>query len=78
MSILPEYIDGLPNICGSEPAVEEAIRRTTGQSVFLDQSRIDFTRIRAAATIALHMHQTLIPAGGADLRTAPSSATLNT
>ncbi|MGO9057744.1 MAG: glycosyl hydrolase family 57 [Candidatus Binataceae bacterium] len=70
MSIVPEYVDGLPNICGSEPIVEEAIRRTEGQSVFLTDSRIDFSRIRSAAAIALHMHQPLIPAGGVDLPTA--------
>jgi hypothetical protein len=26
MSQLPEYVDGLPNICGSEPLVEETLR----------------------------------------------------
>ncbi len=70
MSQLPEYVDGLPNICGSEPLVEETLRASRGQPVFLPESRIDFGRIRAACAIALHMHQPLIPAGGGDLSTA--------
>jgi Glycosyl hydrolase family 57 len=70
MEVLPEYIDGLPNICGSEPTIENAIREGRKRSVFPGDSRIDFGRIRAAAAVALHMHQPLIPAGGDDLRTA--------
>ncbi len=70
MSELPEYIDGLPNICGAEPIVEEALRRQREQSVFLPDSGIDFGRIHSAFAIALHMHQPLIPAGGGELRTA--------
>mgnify|MGYP000964848003 FL=1 len=70
MSPLPEYLDGLPNICGSEPLMEETLRAARNQPVFLPESRIDFGRIRAACAIALHMHQPLIPAGGGDLQTA--------
>ncbi len=70
MSQLPEYVDGLPNICGSEPLVEETLCAARNQPVFLPESRIDFGRIRAACSIALHMHQPLIPAGGGDLTTA--------
>ncbi len=70
MSYLPEYIDGLPNICGSEPIVEQAVQRDRSKKVFSGEGRVDFDRIRSAAAIALHMHQPLIPAGGADLRTA--------
>jgi Glycosyl hydrolase family 57 len=66
----PEYVDGLPNICGAELAVEEAVRRGQGRKVFLGDSRIDFGRIKSAAAVALHMHQPLIPAGGGDLLTA--------
>lgn len=69
MSNLPEYVDGLPNICGSEAAIEAAIaNRPT--CVYKPQSRIAFDRIRSACAIALHMHQPLIPAGGGDLGTA--------
>jgi hypothetical protein len=70
MSVLPEAIDGLPNLCGSESTVDQAVRQTRERSVFLPESRINFARIRSAAAIALHMHQPLIPAGGPDLRTA--------
>ena len=70
MSSLPEYVDGLPNVCGSEHLVEETLRASRAQPVFLPESRIDFGRIRAASAIALHMHQPLIPAGGGDLATA--------
>ena len=43
--------------------------------VFLPDSDIDFSRVRSAFAVALHMHQPLIPAGGgseggADIRTA--------
>lgn len=67
---MAEYVDGLPDICGSEAAVEEALRLSAGRQVFVRESPIDFARIRGAAAIALHMHQPLIPAGGDELRTA--------
>ena len=70
MNDLPEYIDRLPNICGSERQLETAIQSHRGKPVYLPESRIDFGRIRSAFAIALHMHQPLIPAGGDDLRTA--------
>ena len=70
MRVLPEYADGLPNICGSERLVQQAIQQNQSQNLFLAESRADFSRIKSAAGIALHMHQPLIPAGGADLRTA--------
>src|SRR5688572_14972089 len=65
---LPEYIDGLPNICGSEEIISETMTRSATRS--LRQSGIDSARIHSAFAIALHMHQPLIPAGGSDLRTA--------
>jgi hypothetical protein len=70
MPSLPEYIDDLPNISGAEDQLETVIENSKSQSVFLPHSRIDFTQIRSAFSIALHMHQPLIPAGGDDLRTA--------
>jgi hypothetical protein len=70
MTGVAEYVEGLPNISGSEAAIEEEVRRSAGQVVFAREDRIDFSRIRSAAAIALHMHQPLIPAGGSDLRTA--------
>jgi len=65
---LPEYVDGLPNICGSEDLIRHAMTRSG--PFYLPESGIDFGRIRSAFSIALHMHQPLIPAGGGELRTA--------
>jgi hypothetical protein len=70
MKTLPESIDGLPNICGSEHLIEGAIQKRREQRVFPIENGVDFSQIQSAAAIALHMHQPLIPAGGADLRTA--------
>ena len=67
---LPEYVDGLPNLSGSEDLVERAIAEAADSPVFLDDSRIRFDRIRSACAIALHMHQPLTPTGGDDLHTA--------
>ncbi|HEY3837820.1 MAG TPA: hypothetical protein VGL72_14665 [Bryobacteraceae bacterium] len=63
-----DYTATQPNICGSE----ELISRTMSQPgpYYLNESGIDFGRLRSACAIALHMHQPLIPAGGSDLRTA--------
>ena len=41
-----------------------------GKVIYLHESGIDFGRIRSASAIALHMHQPLIPAGGANLSNA--------
>ena len=65
---LPEYVDGLPNICGSETSVADAMARPGPYR--LRDSKVDFGRIRSAFAVALHMHQPLIPAGGSDLKTA--------
>ncbi len=67
MSQLPEIIDQRPNFCGSEPAIDAAVRATAGQPVFRSESGIDFGRTKSAFACALHMHQPLIPAGGDDL-----------
>ncbi|MCW5699438.1 MAG: hypothetical protein KIT00_06320 [Rhodospirillales bacterium] len=67
---LPEYIDGIPNIAGSEKLIEQTMKAAAKQPAFKPASTIDFGGIKAAFTIALHMHQPLIPAGGGDLRTA--------
>ncbi len=68
LQTLPETIDGLPNICGSEDLVAEAMARSG--PFYLPASGVDFGKIRGAFAIALHMHQPLIPAGGGDLHTA--------
>jgi hypothetical protein len=70
MNELPEYVDGLPNLCGSEPLLEAAIRAGRDQPVFVGQTEVDIAGIDSAFAVALHMHQPLIPAGGPNLRTA--------
>lgn len=70
MAELAEYVDGLPNICGWEPSIDNAMLEFGQKPRFLAESRIDFGRLRSASAAALHMHQPLIPAGGSDLRTA--------
>ena len=67
-ALTPEYIDGLPNLCGSEDRIAETMGRSG--PFYLSESGIDFDRIQSAFAIALHMHQPLIPAGSDDLRTA--------
>lgn len=58
----------LPMISGQE---QEAIRRTGRiADAYRTAGGIDFSRMKSAAAIALHMQQPLIPAGGPDLRTA--------
>jgi len=70
MTTLPEYIEGVPNISGAEKEIEKLVARNRDKVIYMPQSRIDFKRMRSACSIALHMHQPLIPAGGNDLSTA--------
>ena len=70
MSALPEYVDGLPNISGSEALIESTMKAAADKTLYLDRTNIDFDRIKSTCAIALHMHQPLIPAGGGDLHTA--------
>jgi hypothetical protein len=65
---LPETVDGVPNISGSEEAIRSITRWPRAPLKVGDG--IDFGRVRAGFACALHMHQPLIPAGGAELRTA--------
>ncbi len=71
MDRLPEIVDGLPNICGAEQLVDDTMQRAIDHPPALAGGSIDFSRVRSAFAIALHMHQPLIPAGGADIHTAP-------
>ena len=70
MSSLPEYVDGLPNLCGAEGQIQSSLKAKAGKPAYLPESGIDFNRARSAFGVALHMHQPLIPAGGNDLSTA--------
>ncbi len=65
---LPAYIDGLPNLCGSEELIAETVRNR--EPVSPPGSGIDWGRVKSAYTIALHMHQPLIPNPDEDLRQA--------
>ncbi len=67
---LPAIIDGLPNICGAESVIAAAIRSATDPRVASGEGTVDLSRLRSAFAIALHMHQPLIPVGGADPRSA--------
>jgi len=49
MSDLPECINGLPNICGSEQTVADAVRVGLDQPVQSSGSPIDFNRIKVPA-----------------------------
>nr|VFK36560.1 MAG: hypothetical protein BECKSD772F_GA0070984_10036 [Candidatus Kentron sp. SD]VFK39641.1 MAG: hypothetical protein BECKSD772E_GA0070983_100366 [Candidatus Kentron sp. SD]VFK78051.1 MAG: hypothetical protein BECKSD772D_GA0070982_10066 [Candidatus Kentron sp. SD] len=68
MNELPEYIDGMPNISGSEEMVSTAARRRDSKDLRGKDPR--FGEIKSAFAIALHMQQPLIPAGGGDLQSA--------
>lgn len=61
LPVLPEIIDGLPNISGWEAQVSEVVQRN--QPVFLPQTNIRLSEVTGAFAIALHMHQPTIPAG---------------
>jgi hypothetical protein len=70
MPLLPEQVDGLPNLSGDEELVARTIAAASERAVFLPESRVPFDRIRSACAVALHMHQPLVPAGGDELATA--------
>jgi hypothetical protein len=70
MGELLEYVDGLPNLCGSERLIEAAIAAGRDRPVFLNATSVDIAGIDSAFAVALHMHQPLIPAGEPDLPTA--------
>ena len=61
LATLPEIIDGLPNICGSESLVDAVVKND--RPVFLPTSNINIQDVKATFAIALHMQQPIIPAG---------------
>ena len=68
---IAEYVDGLPNLSGDEALIAATIADAAVRPVFaLPGSGDPFVGIQSVFSIALHMHQPLIPAGGDDLRTA--------
>ncbi|MEL6463257.1 MAG: glycosyl hydrolase family 57, partial [Cyanobacteria bacterium J06621_15] len=58
---LPETINGLPNISGSEKQVLEIVNHNS--PVFLPNTNLKLEDITATFAVALHMHQPTIPAG---------------
>src|SRR6516225_3919636 len=67
MPSLAEMVNGLPNLCGHEAAVEETTR--PGGPIYLPETNLRLDRLRATFAIGLHMEQPLIPVG-ADIRHA--------
>jgi hypothetical protein len=65
---IPEIVNGLPNICGHESQVEAITSRR--DPVYLNETNLRVDRLQAVCSIALHMQQPLIPAGGDDLQSA--------
>ncbi len=61
LPVLPEIIDGLPNISGWEKEVNSVVTRN--EPVFLPTTNLRLEDISAGFAIALHMHQPTIPAG---------------
>jgi Glycosyl hydrolase family 57 len=70
MHELAGYVDGLPNLSGSEALIEAAVAAGRERPVFLGETPARPAAVDSAFAVALHMHQPLIPAGGADLHTA--------
>ncbi|MBD1861697.1 MULTISPECIES: glycosyl hydrolase family 57 [Trichocoleus] len=61
LPLLPELIDGLPNISGWEAEVRSVVQHD--RPIFLPTTNIHLQDVSAAFAIALHMHQPMIPAG---------------
>ena len=68
MGHLAEYVAGLPNLCGQEPLISEAIAAGRQRPVY--SNRMNIGHAASTFAVALHMHQPLIPADGGDLRSA--------
>ncbi len=58
MTEIPAYVDGVPNLSGSEALINSAMN---SNQVFLPNSGIDWDNLKSAYAIALHMHQPIIP-----------------
>ena len=58
MKPLAEYVDGLPNICGQEPLISEAI--TMGRKYPVFSHHRDIEGAASTFAVALHMRQPLI------------------
>lgn len=71
MQEFSEYIENIPDLCGHEREIDDAIRISKAAGpLYPKNAAIDFTKIRSAFAVELHMHQPLIPAGGTDIASA--------
>jgi hypothetical protein len=70
MTAVLENTDMLPDICGCEDILCKKTVSDSSRVRIKPSGRIDFGSVRSAFSMALHMHQPLIPAGGDDLCTA--------
>ncbi|MBD3881281.1 glycosyl hydrolase family 57 [Phormidium tenue FACHB-886] len=60
-TVLPELIEDLPNICGSESTLQSVTQ--ADQPIWLPRTNLQLQNISAGFAIALHMHQPTVPAG---------------
>jgi hypothetical protein len=67
MTELAEYVDGIPDLSGSEEILAKAVDH---EMVFLPQSPINWDNVKSTYAIALHMHQPIIPNPDQPLRQA--------
>jgi len=51
---IPEYVDGLPNICGAEDRLATALREGRTRPVFVAADTAGFGDIESTFAIALH------------------------
>ena len=58
MNEIPAYINGVPNLSGSQEAI---VSVQNNAPVFLPSSRINWNNTKSCFAIALHMHQPIIP-----------------
>lgn len=63
-----DIIDGFPNIVPDEKV--QSLSGKSPKESYANISNIDFSKVRSAFGIALHMHQPTIPASSEDLRQA--------
>ena len=62
METVAEYVDGLPNLCGQETLISEAIETGRQRPVF--PGGVDIERVVSGFAVALHMHQPIISGSG--------------
>lgn len=75
MEQMPEMVNGLPNICGNDQHVEHITSKNG--PVYKHETNLRLDRLQACYSIALHMQQPLVPAGGADIKNADMISNLD-